>query len=548
MQKKLSQWATEDPTKRFVDLYSLLCNDVWLRVAHHAVNTNQGRETAGIDGKTMSNFNEDLDGNLARLREALKAKTFEPLPVRRVYIPKANGTQRPLGIHTIEDRIVQEALRMILAPIWEADFSTHSYGFRPNRSTYDAIAYLGNRLASFGAESYQWVIEGDISSYFDAIPHRKLMKAVKKRVDDRASRDLLWKFLRAGVMEYGQRKDTLTGTPQGGIISPWAANIYLHALDKYMESPYLHLTPYQRRKRRIQGQGNVLYARDADDFVVLCNGTKAEAHAIKEELKEFLRTMGLTLSEDKTHVTHLTAGFTFLGYKIIRNVGERGKMVPKVVIPDSAITQFRYKRRGMLAPSTNSDSLQAKIEALNRVTRGWCHYYRATSNPMKPFSALHHELFWDMAHWRGRKYKVSMPAVMRRYRIGNTFGTKTRQLVMPTECKAKRLRTKPWHNPYTEKEAIQREKFLAYEALWTGKEDRLGWQDLREEVILTKGTTCYVCDTTLHPSAVEIDHVTPRARFKDSTEADRMKHLQPICTSCHRAKTQSDLKVLRRMR
>jgi RNA-directed DNA polymerase len=167
MQKKLSQWATEDPTKRFVDLYSLLCHDVWLRVAHHAVNTNQGRETAGIDGKTMSNFNEDLDGNLARLREALTAKTFEPLPVRRVYIPKANGKQRPLGIHTIEDRIVQEALRMILEPIWEADLSTHSYGFRPNRSTYDAIAYLGNRLASFGAESYQWVIEGDISSYLD---------------------------------------------------------------------------------------------------------------------------------------------------------------------------------------------------------------------------------------------------------------------------------------------------------------------------------------------------------------------------------------------
>ena len=204
MQRKLSQWATEHPTDQYRDLYSLLCHETWLRVAHHSVNTNQGRETAGIDGKTMSHFNGDLDGNLARLREALKAKTFEPRPVRRVYIPKANGKKRPLGIHTIEDRIVQEALRMILEPIWEADFSTQSYGFRPNRSTYDAIAYLGNRLASFGAESYQWVIEGDISSYFDAIPHRKLMKAVKKRVADRAIRDLLWKFLRAGVMEYGQ--------------------------------------------------------------------------------------------------------------------------------------------------------------------------------------------------------------------------------------------------------------------------------------------------------------------------------------------------------
>src|SRR5215510_10722223 len=123
MQTKLSQWATEDPMKRFTDLYSLLCNEVWLRVAHHSVNTNQGRETAGIDGTTMSNFNANVDGNIKRLSEALKTKTFEPVPVRRMYIPKPNSEKkRPLGIPTLLDRIVQEALRMILEPIWEADF------------------------------------------------------------------------------------------------------------------------------------------------------------------------------------------------------------------------------------------------------------------------------------------------------------------------------------------------------------------------------------------------------------------------------------------
>src|SRR5499433_165890 len=296
MQRKLSQWATADPTKRFVDLYSLLCNEIWLRVAHHKVNTNRERETAGIDWQSMSHFNGDLDGNLERLQVMLKTKTFEPIPVRRVYIPKPNGKKRPLGIPGIRDRIVQEALRMILEPIWEADFSTHSYGFRPNRGTYDAMAYLRNRLVGSAGKGYQWVIEGDITSYFDTIPHRRLIKAIKKRVADRNTRDLIWKFLRAGVMYKGALTETLTGTPQGGIISPLLANIYLHEMDKYMESTYLNISKLERNKRRKAGKGNYLYTRYADDFVILCNGTKAEARQMKEEIGGLLRNMRLTLS------------------------------------------------------------------------------------------------------------------------------------------------------------------------------------------------------------------------------------------------------------
>jgi RNA-directed DNA polymerase len=167
MQRKLSQKATEEPEHQFENLYGLLWNEVWLRVAHHKVNSNAGRETAGVDGESMSSFNGDLEGNLGRLRELLKTKAFEPQPVRRVYIPKAKtGKKRPLGIPGIRDRIVQEALRMILEPIWESDFSIRSYGFRPNRSTYDAISYIGNKLTGNGS-SYQWIIEGDIASYFD---------------------------------------------------------------------------------------------------------------------------------------------------------------------------------------------------------------------------------------------------------------------------------------------------------------------------------------------------------------------------------------------
>jgi RNA-directed DNA polymerase len=548
MQRKLSQWATEDITKRFVDLYSLLCNEVWLRVAHHKVNSNTGRETAGVDGESMSNFNGNLEGNLEELRQLLKAKVFEPLPVRRVYIPKTNEKKRPLGIPGIRDRIVQEDLRMILEPIWEANFSKHSYGFRPNRNTYDAIAYLSNRLASTGW-TYQWVIEGDITSYFDTIPHRRLIKAIKKKVADRDIRELLWKFLRAGVMYQGEQSETLTGTPQGGIISPLLANIYLHEVDRYMESTYLNLTKSQRRTQRKQGKGNVLYVRYADDFVVLCNGTKAEAQAVKEELGTLLSTMGLTLSEEKTRITHITEGFIFLGYKIIREIGETGKMVPKVLIPEGATKKFRHKIREITAPHTSKESVRAKIMALNSLTRGWCNYYRCTSSPSQIFGKLRPEVFWGMAHWLGRKYQISMPKIMRRFQQGDTLGYKGIKVAMPTDIKARKRLVKAWHNPYTAKEEIIRENLLSLQDLWSGKEEnRKGWIDLREEVIQTKGTTCYLCGMLLHPSEVEIDHVIPRARFKNPMEADRMKHLQPICTSCHRAKTKADLKVLSRMR
>ena len=555
MQKKLSQKATKEPEHQFENLYGLLCNEVWLRAAAHATLGNQGSKTAGIDGMTKSNFLGDYDGYINRLKETLKAKTFEPEPVKRVYIPKPNSEKkRPLGIPTLLDRIVQEALRMILEPIWESDFSINSYGFRPNRSTYDAMTYIGKRLASNAGASYQWVIEGDRASYFDTIPQRRLLKAVKKRIADRDLRDLLWKFLRAGVMHQGTIKETLTGTPQGGIVSPLLANIYLHELDRYMESKYLKLSEWERQKRRRQGIGNYLYVRYADDFVVLCNGTKAEAQAIKRELGEFLRTMGRTLSEEKTKITHITEGFNFLGYRVIRSVGTKGKMVPKVLVPEKAIKRFRYKIREMLAPNTTKESIGVKIQQLNWLIRGWCEYYRSTSRPSQVFHQIEHELFWDIAHWLGRKYESNIPAIIQRFHKGKTFGTGTIKLVMPTEYKAKLFVAKTWHNPYTEKdevrkekERIKRESLFNYDDIHTG-ESRQGQGDLREEVILRDGPICAHCKKEFNPWEVQVDHIKARARFKNPEDADRMDNMQVLCTECHRAKTKADLKVLSRMR
>jgi RNA-directed DNA polymerase len=563
MQKKLSRWATEDPAKRFTDLYSLLCNETWLRVAAHETLQNRGSGTSGVDGMTKSNFLGDVDGYINKLKESLKTKNFEPMPVRRVYIPKSNSKKkRPLGIPTLLDRIVQNALRMILEPIWEADFSVHSYGFRPNRSTYDAMTYIGKRLATPSSHGYQWIIEGDIASYFDTIPHRRLIKAVKKRVADRNLRDLLWKFLRAGVMHQGSVQETLTGTPQGGLVSPLLANIYLHQLDTYMESNYLNLSEYERHKRRRQEKANFLYVRYADDWVVLCNGTKAQAHAIKEELKGVLSTMGLTLSEEKTKVTHITEGFTFLGYRVIKEMGRNGRMIAKVEIPKAAIKKFQQKMRRILSPSSTNESLNAKIEAMNWLTRGWCEYYRCTNNPSETFKPLSNEGYWLMAHWLGRKYKSRISAVLQKYTKDNTFYTRTRTLIRPETYKAKRFVAKTWHNPYTEKEMVKEEKdrvkresLFSYDQVWIGHEDRQGWWDLREEMIYLKGTVCAIqgpgCISQgkpLHPSEVEMDHIIPRAKFQNPREADYTNNVQPACTPCHRAKTQTDRKVLSRMR
>jgi RNA-directed DNA polymerase len=218
MQRKLSLWAVQDKERKFYALYDLICREDWLRLAKEYVAQNAGNITAGCDGITMSDFEADPERNLMKLREALQSDTFAACPVRRVYIPKANGKYRPLGIPTIRDRIVQEAVRMVLEPIYEADFSQYSFGFRPCRRTMDAINCI--RWSTQEHKKCFWVIEGDISSYFDTINHRKLMRLLRKRVKDERFLDLIWKFLRAGVMERKLFKDTRLGTPQGGISTP----------------------------------------------------------------------------------------------------------------------------------------------------------------------------------------------------------------------------------------------------------------------------------------------------------------------------------------
>jgi RNA-directed DNA polymerase len=262
LQRKLSRWAEQDRERQFFDLYHLLYDKDWLRLAHDSVAQNAGSVTAGCDGITMRDFDQHLAENLQTLADELRAQTYEPCPVRRVYIPKANGGQRPLGIASIRDRIVQEAVRMVLEPIYEADFRPYSFGFRPNRCTMDAIRAI--LWSTTDHKKFFWIIEGDLAAYFDTIHHRKLVTLLKRRIADRKLLRLIWKFLRAGVMEGKLFRDTLRGAPQGGIASPLLANIYLHELDKYMER-YTALSKKEKALRRRDGQANVVYVRYADD-------------------------------------------------------------------------------------------------------------------------------------------------------------------------------------------------------------------------------------------------------------------------------------------
>jgi group II intron reverse transcriptase/maturase len=552
-QKKLSRWVEQDRTHRFYDLYHLLHDENWLRAAYDHVKRNAGSRTAGCDGVTMHGFEENLEENLRRLQEAIKAEGFEPHPGRRTYIRevKVGGRikMRPLGIPDICDRIVQEALRMILEPIWEADFSRHSYGFRPNRSTKDAVTYIFGRLTARRSTGYGWIIEGDIQSFFDTIHHRKLMQLLRRRIKDKKILFLIWKFLRAGIMEEGTFRHTLLGTPQGGIVSPLLANIYLDELDRYMER-FTALTDEERRKRRRRRLANFLYVRYADDFVVLCDGTKAQAEALREELHIFLKAeLKLELSLEKTKVTHAHEGFEFLGYVIDRNITGTGKWAPRIRIPERALEKIRSKIRIALAPSAHGDSVHTKIVGLNRIIGGWCRYYQTTSSPSVYFRKLRYTVFWGMAHWLGRKYQMNMPEVMRTFRKGNTFGTARVTLSMPDDFKAKRHWPKVHANPYITETTHTREELDNLDEAWMGTEVRKGQADHKEVVDERDNGICGLCHEPVRWEEAILDHKIPRYRFKPPENADVPDNLWILhAEPCNRLKTNRDLQRGRRVR
>jgi RNA-directed DNA polymerase len=316
-QRKLHRWARDEPDRRFCDVFNLICDRSTLLVAWERVSGNRGARTAGVDAMTRYHI-EDRMGVipfLEELRSSLRDGSFRALPVKQAVIPKKNGKVRYLGIPTLRDRVAQMALKLILEPIFEADFYPSSYGYRPGRRAQDAIAEIHHFTCK--PSTYEWVIEGDIKACFDNVDHHVLMDLVAERIGDRKMLRLVSGFLRAGVIErHGGFAETLTGTPQGGVASPLLANVYLSVLDRHFARIWDQQMspPWRRQYRRRTGLPNFRLVRYADDFVVLVHGTRSEAEALKVEIGVLLASrLKMTLSEEKTHITHINDGFVFLG-------------------------------------------------------------------------------------------------------------------------------------------------------------------------------------------------------------------------------------------
>jgi RNA-directed DNA polymerase len=306
---------------------------------------------------------------------------------------------------------------------------------------------------------------------------------------------------------------------------------------------YTALPQAEKTKRRKQGLNNYVYNRYADDFVVLCNGTKAQAEALREELHDFLKSdLKLKLSLEKTKVTHLNDGFKYLGFWLQRKTGQKG-MTTKVLIPPEATDKVIDKITKATDPGTYQDSANAPILALNGSIGGWFRYHQYTSQTVITFHKVAYIAFWRLAHWFGRTYQLKMPEVMRRYRRNGTLGTSTYQLYkanqFPTRQYKKRF-LKP--NPYPMKEvSIQREE-LPTETYWTGNEARPGMADLRPVIMERDGYTCQNCGTGPLPAyKLEVDHVRPVRRFKRPVDANNPENLWTLCVeTCHPSKTKFD--------
>ena len=364
LQRKLYRKAKQEPNFRFYLLYDKVYRRDILSHAYRLVKANKG--ASGVDGLTFERIEErekGAEGYLGQIAEELERKVYRPMPVRRVNIPKPDGRQRPLGIPTIKDRVVQMVVKIVIEPIFEADFEGNSYGFRPKRNAHQAMDDISLHLRMGKTQ----VIDADISKYFDTIPHEKLLTLVAKRIVDKNILRLIKLWLKAPVVEEGRDGKKRTegnpkGTPQGGVISPLLANIYLHVLDRIW------------KVRKVEERFKARLIRYADDFVVLCQG---QTERVLKGIKTVLRGLELSLNEEKTRIVDARKErFNFLGYRIevVRNP-KTGKTFPLIKPSKEALAEIKAEIKALTCRKTLCLPKEVVIKKLNETVRGWVGYF-----------------------------------------------------------------------------------------------------------------------------------------------------------------------------
>jgi RNA-directed DNA polymerase len=465
MQTKLHRWARADGARRFDDLFNLVYDPAFLVVAWSRVRTNTGARSPGVDGQTARAIEQRIgvEAFLQEIRDALKARTFRPLPVRERMIPKpgAGNRRRRLGIPTVADRVVQAALKLVLEPIFEADFKPCSHGFRLGHRPHDAIAEIHN----FCTNGYTWVLEADIEACFDNISHCALLERVRDRVGDKRVVGLVKAFLKAGILSEDlvtrdTNAGTPQGTPQGGILSPLLANIALSVLDEHFDQAWQQqmATRVDRARRRRRGQPTYRIVRYADDFVVVVHGTREHAQALRADVEAVLAPMGLRLSEAKTNVVHIDEGFDFLGFRIRRDRKQGdGRLFIYTYPSKKALASIKRKVRTITRQGTHRP-LTEILRQLRLVLRGWCNYFRHGVSSCT-FGYLAHFTWTRVVRWLRHKHrKANWKQLRRRYLSGSRAWWPTdgdEELFDPARVPVTRYRHRgeqiptPWDEPAT---------------------------------------------------------------------------------------------------
>ena len=520
---------------RIRNLMDLMHHPEWLAAAADRTLRRSKGKAAGVDGVTTRRFRESLAKRLEELRLELKRGTYRPQPLRRVLIPKANGTKRPLGIPCLRDKIVQEAVRMALEPIFEVEFHEHSFGFRPNRSTHHAV-FRSRSLMQCG---YTWVIEGDVKACFDEISHQAILRGVREKVMDNKFLNLISRFLKAGVMIEGKFHPTVKGVPQGGVISPLLANVVLNKLDWFLHGKGHYDQAEQRAWRR--GQPNLRFVRYADDWCVfLTRASKRYAAMVREQIREFLdRECSLRLSEAKTHITHVRDGFDFLGFHLELSRGRANRPVPKIRAKTKAITNAVRNLDEAVRQRPGQESITLRMERASAIIRGWSNYFCIAHNFANVAGKLDNDAFWIMVKAICRKEDRSTAQCLRKYyRHGRLRVHEACQLARFRDTRTSLDYRGP--EPYTPGTgAYETDADLEY-GLHIPDTRRPGTMDSKWQALIRDEFRCQSCGREVTAKTSNADHIQPVHRFANVPQAHRLANIQTLCLACHKAKSREE--------